>query len=234
MTSKYQLSTILRALFELQGARVLLESVIEGQTAVLGPDDASTLATKVDLANVMQQQGHHREARALKEGIVEALVADLGASNPATLNAKANLAIAMKEEGCLREAILLLQEVVEAQAAQLGADHLQTLNSKGNLGLFLKDEGQLAASRELIESALEGLAALPGDVRDPHATANIRRATACNKGNLLMLDAIEAENRGERAAASDLYRAAADMREVGFGEESPYVAECRAKARELS
>jgi len=51
-----------------------------------------------------------------------------------------------------------------------------------------------------------------------------------------MIDAIEAEDPGERASAAELYGAgaAADLRAILMSEASPHVAMCRAKAQELS
>ena len=50
------------------------------------------------------------------------------------------------------------------------------------------------------------------------------------KGNLCVIDATEAEARGEQASAAELYRRAGDLMAVEFGEGHPYVVECRAKA----
>ena len=58
--------------------------------------------------------------------------------------------------------------------------------------------------------------------------------TIDDEGHLLMVDAIEAEERGDKEEAAGLYRAAADKRQVALGKESPWVVECRAKAQQLS
>ena len=92
----------------------MIEEVLAGQTALLGPAHTDTLLTKGNLAGLLEEMGKRAEARRLLEEVVAGQTAQLGPAHTDTLNSKAGLAEVLVQQHELEAAAALIQPAIEA------------------------------------------------------------------------------------------------------------------------
>jgi hypothetical protein len=86
----------------------------------LGPDHATTLAAKHELAQTYNLQGKFVEGATLWKEVLEKRRTILGDEHPDTLNTIHNLALTYWSQGKLIEAVALEEEVLEKRRTILG------------------------------------------------------------------------------------------------------------------
>ena len=137
-----------------QLALTLTDSVTQAG-CILGPDHASTLASRNNLAYAYQDAGRLNEAITLFEQNLEDLTRILGPDHPGTLASRHNLAGAYREAGRLNDAITLHKQNLEDLTRILGPDHPDTLASRNNLAGAYRDAGRLNDAITLHKQNLE-------------------------------------------------------------------------------
>lgn len=120
----------------------------------LGEDHPDTLASKLNLALVLRQQGKLEEAHFLQECVCEAYERLLGTAHFDTLAARSELAATLGLQGQLGDALAMQDAVVDTYMRLLGADHLQTLAAKAARAELLLQAGDTERARSLQEQVL--------------------------------------------------------------------------------
>ena len=115
-----------------QLALTLADSVNQA-SRILGPDHASTLASRNNLAYAYYDAGKLDEAINLFEQSFKDHAHILGAHHPDTLISRNNLAGAYQTAGRLDEAIPLYEQTLEDRTRILGPHHPDTLTPRNNL-----------------------------------------------------------------------------------------------------
>ena len=137
-----------------QLALTLAESVTQAGDA-LGPDNPSTLVSRLNLAYAYQESGRLDEAITLFEQTLEDRTHILGPDHPHTLQARNNLASAYQDAGRLHEATPLYEQTLTDSTHILGPDHPDTLTSRNNLASAYQDAGRLHEATPLLEQNLK-------------------------------------------------------------------------------
>ena len=155
-----------------QLALTLTDSVTQAG-CILGPDHASTLASRNNLAYAYQDAGRLNEAITLFEQNLEDLTRILGPDHPGTLASRHNLADAYRDAGRLDEAIELHEQNFEESERILGPGHPGTLASRNNLAGAYREAGRLNDAITLHRQNLEDLTRILGpDHPDTLASRN--------------------------------------------------------------
>jgi eukaryotic-like serine/threonine-protein kinase len=119
-----------------------------------GPDAATTLSSRSDLAVTLHAMRRLPDAEAEYRAILAARTAALGAAHRDTLSSRNNLAVVLHEQGSFTQAEAEYRDVLEVRARTLGPAHPDTLTSRNNLGVVLGDLGKLEeAEAQLAEAA---------------------------------------------------------------------------------
>ena len=137
-----------------QLALTLTDSVTQAG-CILGPDHASTLASRNNLAYAYQDAGRLNEAITLHKQNLKDRTHILGPDHPDTLTSRNNLASAYQDAGRLNEAITLHKQNLKDRTHILGPDHPDTLTSRNNLAYAYRDAGRLNEAITLHEQNLE-------------------------------------------------------------------------------
>ncbi|QQQ58725.1 tetratricopeptide repeat protein [Actinomyces sp. HMT 175] len=155
-----------------QLALTLTDSVTQAG-CILGPDHASTLASRNNLAYAYQDAGRLNEAITLFEKNLKDLTRILGPDHPGTLASRHNLAGAYRDAGRLDEAIELHEQNFEESERILGPGHPGTLASRNNLAGAYREAGRLNDAITLHKQNLEDLTHILGpDHPDTLASRN--------------------------------------------------------------
>ncbi len=109
----------------------------------IGPDHPSTLASRGNLALVLDGLGRFEEAGTEQRAVLETSTRVLGPDHPDTLTSRSNLALVLQDLGRFEEAETEQRAVLETRTRVLGPDHPSTLTSRGNLATILRDLGRL-------------------------------------------------------------------------------------------
>jgi tetratricopeptide (TPR) repeat protein len=121
----------------------------------LGPDHATTLAAKHELAQTYNSQGKFIEAATLWREVLEKRMRILGEEHPNTLSTMHNLASTYWFQGKLVEAAALGEKVLEKKRRILGEEHPGTLTTMHNLASTYWSQGKLVEGAALGEEVLE-------------------------------------------------------------------------------
>ena len=108
----------------------LYDEVVRGETEQLGPSHTSTLHTKGNKADLLEQLGRHEGAMALYDEVIRGQTEQLGPSHTSTLRTKGNTAGVLVKLGRLAEARALYEEAIRSRTEQLGGEHPDTLNAQ--------------------------------------------------------------------------------------------------------
>ena len=137
----------------------------------LGPEHASTLASRGNLANVLRALGRLKEAEAEHRAVLDIHAGGLGPDHPATLASRDNLALVLRWLGRLAEAETEHRAVLEARTRILGPDHPTTLTSRDNHAIVLRDLGELEQAEAEHRAVLEARTRVLG-ADHPHTLAS--------------------------------------------------------------
>lgn len=112
--------------------------VIEGRSAVLGPDDPETLDAKQSLGAMFQLNGELAHAISILESLLEDRKRVLGEAHPDTLETSKYLCLARfrtepRNDRALARTIENLQDILRAQTESHGAGHPLTLDTATRL-----------------------------------------------------------------------------------------------------
>jgi eukaryotic-like serine/threonine-protein kinase len=133
----------------------LLQRALETRKRLLGNDDADTLLTTNQLANVLWFQGKLAEAEPMYTEVSLRRRRVLGAEHPDTLRADFDLASVFGLRERWGEAEQLMKKTLEVQSRVLGADHPDTLASLGNLQYLYYHQNRYAEAGHIAARVLE-------------------------------------------------------------------------------
>ncbi|GAB2982213.1 FxSxx-COOH system tetratricopeptide repeat protein [Saccharothrix stipae] len=145
--------------------------VLEAESARLGPDHSSTLASKSNLAGVLRSLGRYREAEQLYRATFDEQSRTLGPEHHKTLINQNNLAIVLNDLGRSHEAEQLHRATFDIRRRTVGPEHLDTLASQNNLANALNDLGRRHEAEQLHRASL-GVFVRTLGLEDPHTLLN--------------------------------------------------------------
>ena len=137
-----------------QLALTLADSVNQA-SCILGPDHASTLASRNNLAYAYYDAGKLDEAINLFEQSFKESARILGPHHPDTLISRNNLAGAYQDAGRLDEAIPLYEQTLEDHTRILGPHHPGTLTTRNNLACAYFQANQFDGAISLYKQNLK-------------------------------------------------------------------------------
>jgi tetratricopeptide (TPR) repeat protein len=137
-------------------AQPLLERALQTQRRVVGEDDAETLATENNLANVYWHRGRYQEAEPLYLDIVQRRTRTLGSDHPDTLRAAFDLGSLYAMQERWKEFEPLARDTLARQRRVLGNHHPDTLGSLGNLASVYYRQGRYADAEPLAATRTPG------------------------------------------------------------------------------
>ena len=157
----HSLATLRQDQGDLAAGERLLERVIAGRLALLGPDHEKTLSAQADLGRLYVKLERFDEAEALLTDVVAHLQHARGSDDPDVLIARKDLATVALLTGRIDLAKSELRQVLEAQERTLGQEHPDTLVTMSDLASVLRrgDASEQAEAIELFKEALAGFAA---------------------------------------------------------------------------
>jgi serine/threonine protein kinase/tetratricopeptide (TPR) repeat protein len=153
---------VLRALERLDEALPLYREAYEGNVALNGPDDPSTLIALNNMGFIRLAVGDLDGAEQAFRDTLAGRERALGPDDSRTLASRLNLAGMLRQRGRLDEAEPLYVEAVAGHRRLHGDRHPRTLRSIGNLGVFHTSAGQWEQAVEALGEAVDGHAAVVG------------------------------------------------------------------------
>jgi tetratricopeptide (TPR) repeat protein len=136
-------------------ATELLRSVLDRKRQALGPDDASTLVTQVNLADALVSGDQTDEAIELFRDVLTRLESSRGPDHPETLAAGQNLAVAYQSADRPADALPLLERSAARLEAVHGPTNPDTIASLSNLAAAYRATGRTSDARALYERVLD-------------------------------------------------------------------------------
>jgi tetratricopeptide (TPR) repeat protein len=115
------LGTVLFTQGNLDDARALYASLLEGGLRHLGTEHATTLTVKSNLADLLQRQGEYAQAEQLRREVSEVHRRRLGRTADATMLNEHSLANVLLLQGKLAEAESLYLDLLERSETAFGA-----------------------------------------------------------------------------------------------------------------
>jgi serine/threonine protein kinase len=187
-------------------AESLYSREIEIELRTQGPKSAVVFRSKLNLANVLYDEGRFAGAEKLDREAVDDFTRTLGPEHLDTLTAKSNLANALNALGRFAEAESLNREVLKERRGALGPDDLDTLRSAGGLGLVTFNEGRYEEAEKLDREAFDGFTRVLGPDHPDTLTSESNLAIVLNA-------------EGRSADAEKDFREVLDMRRRVLGQE---------------
>ncbi|KAL7917916.1 hypothetical protein ACQKWADRAFT_324255 [Trichoderma austrokoningii] len=151
------LSKVVKSSFLLgkhQDAESFSIQLLELQTKVLGAEHPTTLASKNNLALVLNNRGKNEEAEVMHRQVLELSIKVLGAEHPDTLSSMNNLARVLNGLGKLDEAKVIHQQTLELRTKVLGAEHPDTIGSMNNFAVVLNRQGKSDEAKAIYRQVL--------------------------------------------------------------------------------
>jgi tetratricopeptide (TPR) repeat protein len=148
---------------EIDRALELGTEVFERCTRLFGERHPDTLATAINLINIMRAIDQQGEALELAESVMERYRDIYGADHPYTHACSGNLALMRRVTGNPEAATELDETSLAGLDARVGRDHHYSLVLATNLASDLAAAGQTARARELGEDTLRRLRQLMGE-----------------------------------------------------------------------
>ena len=149
------LATVLRALGDYQGAKVLLEKAVKSAEINFGDAHPTTAVSYSNLATVLQDLGDYQGAKVLLEKAVKSDEINFGDAHPNTAVRYSNLALVLKDLGDYQGAKVLLEKAVKSDEINFGDAHPNTAVGYSNLALVLKALGDYQRAKGLLEKAVK-------------------------------------------------------------------------------
>lgn len=164
-------ATVIGATAWQQGRTVLAEAGFQTAYNLLlqtdGPDAATTLASRSDLAVALHALGKLPDAETEYRAILARRSATLGANHPDSLASQNNLAVVLHAQRRMVEAEAEYRAVLDMRTALLGTEHPSTLLTRNNLGVLLKDTGRLVEAGAELEEVVRMRTSVLGE-NHPH------------------------------------------------------------------
>jgi non-specific serine/threonine protein kinase/serine/threonine-protein kinase len=135
-------------------AEKLYRQTLEIRRRTLGPDHPDTLASMMNLGNILNQQGQYAEAESVCRETLDIQSRVLGPEHPDTLMAMNNLATALNGTGHFAESEKLRRETLEIRRRVLGPEHPYTVINIGALALELSREQHYREAEELFREEI--------------------------------------------------------------------------------
>jgi non-specific serine/threonine protein kinase/serine/threonine-protein kinase len=132
-----------------------LETALNIQKRILGPDHPDTLNTMNSLSTVLIRQGKYAEAESLLQEAVSKKKKALGAEHKQTLISMHNLGVVYYYQGKLEDAESLGRETLKTRIKVLGEDHPDTIFSLGHLAATLGGQEKHEDAVKLYSEARE-------------------------------------------------------------------------------
>ena len=135
-------------------ALALAARLVEDCSVAFGPDDARTLAARLEMATALSLRGEHDAALRHHDQLNVACEQALGRTHPLAISCFAGQAQALARKGELSRARMVCEHVLEARQRLLGSAHPDTLDAMRELARVLVRSGDHAPARTLQESVL--------------------------------------------------------------------------------
>jgi eukaryotic-like serine/threonine-protein kinase len=136
-------------------ARPLLQRALDTQQQILGHDNAETLRTAHQFANLFWYEGNMQQAERLYADVVERRRRTLGDEHPDTLRASFDLASAYAAQKRWADAERLSAPTLAIQQRVLGPDHPDTVMTMGVLQFMYYSQGRYADAEPIAVTILE-------------------------------------------------------------------------------
>lgn len=131
-----------------------LRHAADRRAALAGDDAATTVATRCNLAFVLDRQGRSLEAEQVAADAFDRVITRLPAADPRGLALRVVHAHGLLRAGRDREAEDVAQAVVADAAAGGGGDAFQTAAASVVVGRILRARGELAEAERVVREAL--------------------------------------------------------------------------------
>ncbi|MEO5346569.1 MAG: CHAT domain-containing protein [Magnetococcus sp. YQC-9] len=148
------LASVFEDAAEYEKAEPLIQEVLKGEEALLGPEHPNLLATRNRLAGVYRRQGRLAEAEKLYAKILDGYRKVVGTEHQASINVMNNLGLVFENEGLYDEAEPLLRAAMMASKKVAGEDHPETLATVNNLALLHESQGNFDKAEPLYRQAI--------------------------------------------------------------------------------
>jgi non-specific serine/threonine protein kinase/serine/threonine-protein kinase len=149
------IGTVYTSLGLYREAEPLLRRALETNQRLLGDDDAETVGSAHQLANLLWYQDKLKEAERLYTDVIARRERTLGVADPQTLRAKFDLGTVYWAEKRLDEAERITGETLERQRQVLGEAHKHTQDSMHSLASIYYRQGRLPEAETLQVKVLE-------------------------------------------------------------------------------
>lgn len=133
------------------GCQELADLALQAWAEPFGPDDATTLVVRCNLANSLRSEARYDEALAIDQDVVERLTRTVGSDDAYALVAAGGLAADLRAKGDYRTARELDEQTVLRWRETYGEDHPRTLNAANNLALSLRFVGEFEPATAIDE-----------------------------------------------------------------------------------
>ena len=184
-----------------RGGRPLLQRALDTQRQVLGHDNAETLRTAHQFANLYWYEGNLQQAEQLYADVVERRRRTLGDEHPETLRASFDLASTYAMQKRWADAERLSAATLAIQQRVLGPEHPDTIMTMGILQFMYYTQERYAEAEPIVVTILERRrrvlgATHPDTLIDLHNLAAIRDGLGrYTQAEAAFLEAIEGLRR---------------------------------------
>jgi Tetratricopeptide repeat len=182
----------------LAAAEAGYRAMLDVRERQLGGDDPATMAARLDLATVLQQEGKLREAADQLRGLADAQARVKGPDDLATLIVRQQLANVLSDEGQFTDSETEQRGILEVCERLFGDDNPTTLAVRYGLAGVLKRQGRLTDAEAEYRVALDGQTRVEG--ADEPDTLNTREQLALVLAGQTRLPEAETEQRAVLAA----------------------------------
>jgi tetratricopeptide (TPR) repeat protein len=136
-------------------AETAFREVLKLKEKVLGPQDPSTLISRLNLANALDDQAKYDQAKREYMEVLRLSEKILGPEDPSTLSTRQELAISIQRQGKYDEAEKEYREVFRLREKVLGPEHPDTLRTREYLATSIFDQGEYGEAEKEYREVLE-------------------------------------------------------------------------------
>ncbi|KAK5208035.1 hypothetical protein LTR47_003599 [Exophiala xenobiotica] len=136
-------------------AEGLYRQAYDTRRKTIGIEDASTLLSMNNLANLLTAQGKYVEAEEIHRETLTLKRKVRGEEHPSTLTSMNNLACTLRDQGKYGEAEEMYRETLKLKKKILGEGHPSTLTSTNSLATLLSDQGKYEEAEEIHREELQ-------------------------------------------------------------------------------
>jgi len=195
---------------ELTAAAASCQRAAEIALQQRGAEDALTLESRVEYANILVQLHREAEAETILREVLATRTRLLGREHADTLISINSLAVLLHNLQRLDEAEPLYREATAAGARVLGAEHPDTITARMNLASILRSRGNLTEAEPLMAATYASLKQVFGESHTKTASAAMALAGLYN-------------DQGRYQQALPFYEQAVAIRRRAEGENSEAV-----------